>query len=267
MILLLLACSGDTEQPERATPSGPLVEDPAPGREMAFEYRPEGVELVPSLLELHAALKAAGLEEAAAARAAQIQHNPDVVVTTIAASRTGAELGAFAVEVGVVDPQLVAERLDRIQTGLDAIKVDGPASAAATDMSAFLRTGPGPEEALARLDAGRGHALDLVEEQGGEEIIPLLAAGAWLQAYAIIAGAMADEQRFEGAHVLFYQPDVGEYFATYAATVGGEVIPAGVLEPLEMNLQSMKTLTRSDPMTEAQVTALKAACEDLLGML
>ena len=266
MILLLLACSGGPEAPPEASPTGPIP-DPAPAREMAFEYRPEGVELVPSLVELHAAMKAAGLEEAAAARAAQVQLKPDVVVTNIAAARTGAEIGAFAVEVGTADPDLVAERLDRIQAGLDAIKVDGPASAAAQDMSAFLRTGPGAEDALARVDAGRPHALDLATDHGGEEIIPLLAAGAWLQAYALLAGAMEDTQRYEAAHALFHQPPVGEYFATYAATVGSEVIPGGVLEPLEINLQKMKELTTSDPMSAEEVRALREACEDLLGML
>ncbi len=263
MIFLLLACSVEEPEPPEPAP----VEGSAPGREMAFEYRPEGVELVPSLVELHAAMTAAGLQEAAVVRARAVEHKPDVVVANIAAVRTGAEIGAFAIEVGVADPDLVAERMARIQTGLDAIKVDGPASAAAQDMEAFLRTGPLPEEVLARLDNGRMHALDLVEDHGGEEIIPLMAAGAWLQAYALLAGAMEDTERYEAGHALFHKPPIGDYFATYAATVGGDVIPSGVLEPLEMNLQLMKTYTASDPMSPEQVRAMREACEGLLGML
>ena len=86
MIFLLLACSVEEPEPPEPAP----VEGSAPGREMAFEYRPEGVELVPSLVELHAAMTAAGLQEAAVVRARAVEHKPDVVVANIAAARTGA---------------------------------------------------------------------------------------------------------------------------------------------------------------------------------
>ena len=265
MILLFWACSGE---PTTAVPdNAPAVEEAAPAPEMAFEYRPEGVELVPSLIGLNQALAAAGLQDAAAARAAEIKLKPDVVVANVAAARTGAELGAFAVELGVTDPHLMAERVARIQSGLDAIQVDGPASVAAADLQTFLTTNPTGDEVLARVEAGRPIALDLIEAHAGEEKIPLLAAGAWLQAYALIAGAMEDVGDYSAAHALFHQQPVGDYFATYAATVGSSVIPGGVLEPLEMNLQTMKQLTSSDPMSAEEVKALREACEDLLGML
>ncbi|MCP4917230.1 MAG: hypothetical protein GY913_09925 [Proteobacteria bacterium] len=265
MILALLACSGEPEP--SVVPADQPIAEPAPARTQAFDYQPEGVELVPSLVELHAALAERGLQDAAARRAATIKYKPDVVVANIAAARTGAELGAFAVEASVADPAIVAERVARIRAGLDSIAPEGPASLVVMEIEEELAANPDPATLLASLDARRPTATDTLVAHGGQEILPLVAAGAWLQAYALLAGAMLDAGTFEGAHSLFYRPQIGEYFAEYTATVGAEVIPGGLLGPLEVNLQTMKALTHSDPMSEDEVRKLEEACSELLGML
>lgn len=265
MILIWLACSGEPEAPVHHAEDP--VPEPAPARTQAFEYQPVGVELVPSLVELHATLAEHGLERAAAEKAAQVSYKPDVVVTNIAAARTGAELGALAIEAGVTDPAIVAERVARIRAGLDSIHPEGPASLVVIGIEEELLANPDPATLLASLDARRGTAVDTLVDHGGQEIVPLVAAGAWLQAYALIAAAMQETGVTAPAHALFHRPAIGEYFAAYTATVGAEVIPSGLLGPLEVNLQTMKVLTESDPMTAEQVRKLEEACDELLGML
>ena len=265
MIWLWLACSGEPEAPVHHAQDP--VPEPAPARTQAFEYRPEGVELVPSLVELHATLAEHGLEKAAANKAAQVRYKPDVVVTNIAAARTGAELGALAIEAGVADPAIVAERVARIRAGLDSIHPEGPASVAVMGIEEELLANPDGPTLLASLDARRATAADVLVDHGGEEVLPLVAAGAWLQAYALVAAAMQETGHTAPAHALFHRPDIGEYFATYTATVGAEVIPSGLLGPLEVNLQTMKVLTEADPMSTEDITKLQEACDELLGML
>ena len=270
MIFTLLACTGSsTPEPTQLPAPTQLPEHaPAPMPEAAFEYRPLGVPLVPSARELHDMLaEQPGLAEAVAARATEAVYKPDVVVVKIAATRTGAELGAFFVEAGVADPKDLALRLTRITSGFEAIATEGPAVQASQDLGAFLLTDPDRDTLLAELDRYRPLALDLLADQGGEEIIPLVMAGAWLQAYALIAGGLLDVDAPERGHHLFYQPAVGSYFTTYTATVGGEVVPSGVLDPLDQALAELELRTQRDPMTTEDVAEVLRASESLLGML
>jgi hypothetical protein len=265
VILTLLACTGS--QPEPAPTQLP-PEAPAPALEAAFEYRPPGVPLVPSARELHEMLaEQPGLSEAVAARAAEAVYKPDVVVVKIAATRTGAELGALFCEAGVADPKDLALRMTRITSGFEAIATAGPAVQASQDFSAFLLTDPDRDSLLAEMDRYRPLALDLLADHGGEEIIPLVLAGAWLQAYTLTAGGLLDVEAPERGHHLFYQPAVGAYFTTYTATVGGEVVPSGVLEPLDLALAELELRTQNDPMSTEDVAEVLRASESLLGML
>lgn len=262
--LALLACS---TEPEPTPPVGAPVAEPAPARAQAFDYQPDGLQLVPSLVELHEVLAEHGLEEAAARKAAEVEYKSDVVVTNIAAARLGAQLGALAVEAGVTDPALVAERVRRIRAGLDSIAPEGDASRVILAIEEELAANPDRATLLASLDARRPTAVGTLTAHGGEEILPLVAAGAWLQGYSLIAAAMVETEQVGPAHQLFYRPAVGDYFVEYTATVGAEVIPGGLLGPLEVNLQTMKALTASDPMSLDDVSKLQQACDELLGML
>jgi len=262
-LALLLACSSEPE--ELGAQAELTIDQSVPVA--SFDYRGEGVPLVPDFTEFHAQLAAKGLSGPAARHAAEVEYKPDVMVPKIAATRTGAELGALFVEAGAGELPVMAARAQRIRDGLNAINEGGPAVQGADELLAWLLTDPPRELMLRELDDRSDAAIDHLGEHAGDEFVPLVMAGAWLQAYDLIALAMEETDDWSAGSALLTQPMVGEYFRSYTATVGKDFLPAGMTGPLTDSLDMLERATDHEPMTPEDVASIRQATESLLGML
>lgn len=264
--LLWFACSGEpsTPLPEATDVEAVVAEEPAPP---SFNYRGEDVPLVPNMAQFHATLKEHKLSAAAARHAKEQEYKPDVMVAKIAAARTGAELGALFVEAGDGELPVMVARAERIRAGLESINDDGPALVKADALLELLRSDPPRDELLAAMDDRMGAALDELGEHAGDELIPLVMAGAWLQAYDLVALAMEETGEMAAGPTLLRQPLVGAWFTSYTGTVGQDFIPGGMLGPLTDSLKKLETATDHQPMTLQDAADIRDATESLLGMM
>ncbi len=262
-LALLLACFAEPE--EQGVDAELAIAQPAPPPD--FDYRGDGVPLVPDFTDFHAQLAAKGLADPAARHAAEVQYKPDVMVAKIAATRTGAELGALFVEAGAGELPVMVARAQRIRDGLNAINEGGPAVQGADELIAWLLTDPPREQMLRELDERSDVAIDQLGEHAGDEFVPLVMAGAWLQAYDLVALAMEETANPSAGELLLAQPMVGAYFRSYTTSVGKDFLPVGMNGPLMDSLDKLERATDHQPMTPEDVASIREATESLLGMM
>lgn len=268
MMLFLLACSAEPEVPVPQEAALGVTEDlPAPPAPPEFNYRGVDVPLVPDLSDFHDTMHQHGLGPSAARHAAEVEYKPDVMVAKIAAARTGAELGALFVEARDQDLPILVARGERIRAGLASINDQGPALQKTDELLTLLKSDPPRTELLEQLDEKAPVAIDVLAEHVGEEHVPLVLAGAWLQAYDLVALAMEETGQRDAGPLLLRQPEVGAWFTSYTDTVGGDFIPSGMLGPLKNSLQRLESATDHTPMTELDVSEIRDATESLLGMM
>lgn len=267
-MLLLLACSAEPElPPPDDETTGALGVQPAQEQAPDFNYRGADVPLVPDLSDFHDTMHQHGLGPSAAKHAAEVQYKPDVMVAKIAAARTGAELGALFVEARDQDLSILVARSERIRAGLESINDEGPALEKADELLTLLKSDPPRDQLLDQLDEKTPVAIDVLAEHVGEEHVPLILAGAWLQAYDLVALAMEDTGARDAGPLLLRQPLVGDWFTSYTETVGEDFIPSGMLTPLKDSLKKLEAATDHTPMTEQDVSEIRDATESLLGMM
>ena len=242
----------------------PPVVEPAPP---SFDAWPENPELLPSPSMVAMSLQAYGIQQSSAEFAAQVSFKTDVSVSTVAAARTGAEIGALVVEAPVTDPAKLAERVQRIQAGLASMNDESLALQETTSLLVFLSQDPEPAQVTVQLDQLHAKLMMNLEQQSDNEQLPVLLAGAWMQAYLLMAQGLEATNNPGPGHALFYRPPVGEYFSGYVSSVGQSAIPSGMLEPLEQTLGHLRVVTQKDPMSAEDLATVRQGLEDILGML
>ncbi len=266
MLLLLLAC---TAAPE---PASDAVEPPAveasPEPELpTFDAWPGNPDLLPAPSLVALSLQAHGVQAACAEYAAQVSYKTDVSVSTIAAARTGAEIGALLVEAPVTDSAKLAERVQRIQAGLASLNDEGLGLQETSKLLVLLSQDPAPAQVTIQLDQLHAELLMNMEAQSDNELLPVLLAGAWMQAYLLIAQGLQAMNNPGPGHALFHHPHVGEYFSGYVASTGQDTIPSGMLAPLEQTLLNLRMVTQKDPMSAKDLATVRQGLDDILGML
>jgi hypothetical protein len=266
VLLLLLACTGAPQS------SNDLVEQPvveaSPEQEVrTFDAWPGNPELLPAPSLVAVSLQTHGIQAACAEYASQVSYKTDVSVSTIAAARTGAEIGALIVEAPVTDPAKLAERVQRIQAGLASMNEESLALQETSNLLVFLSHEPEPSQITAHLDLLHAKLLVSMEAQSDNELLPVLFAGAWMQAYLLMAQGLEATNNPGPGHALFNRPHVGEYFSGYVASTGQTTIPSGMLAPLEETLLNLRMVTQKDPMSAKDLATVRQGLDDILGML
>ena len=257
MLALLLACaliSGEEE-------SVPVVEE-APPTAADWNAWPPDNQLVPSAEELAVALGEAGLHARVTELAARISHDTDIVLSSLAAMRTGAEIGALLLEAGAAPPEVRSARLGRIAEGFEVMELDTAGVMALRDAGKELEG----EAWLERLD-GERPALGGLTGQRGDGELPLALAGGWLQALWLVARAAEIEQRPESAHGLLYRPEVDAYFMEYLSKCAAERFPDGTITALDEGMTTIRERAANDPMSADDVRVVRETAEGLLGMM
>lgn len=216
---------------------------------------------------MRAQLDGEGLGEAAAAAAADVQYKTTVAVERIAAPRIGAEIGALYIEAGVVEPAVLSVRMQRIHDGFETLDPESEATKRSAQMLAFLGHEPPATKVVSHLDELHAVALVELESHSESETLPLLFAGAWMQAYQLICVAMEDTGNVAHAHTLIYQPQVGAYFLGWIDTMGSSALGEATSAPVHEILTDLRELAMKDPMTVDDVRSTREGLEDILGMM
>lgn len=266
MLWLLLACTGEPEPAPQANAEPAPQSQPEPPP--AFDAWPEQPALIPLPSELLTRLESQGIATHCAKHAAEIEYKTAVSVERIAAGRTGAEIGAFLVELPAQDTPVLLARLDRIEAGLSVLAPDSPAIAEVRGLRKLLEVDPDPKRLSPHLDHLHIQLLASLEPYSESTWLPVLLAGAWIQAYQLIAAALDDAGTPEYGHAWFYRPQVGAYFQAYVATMRSEnSLPAAMLDPIQTALVDLRDRTQADPMSPEDIKIVREELAGILGML
>ncbi len=197
---------------------------------------------------------------------ASSSYKTKVVVKTLAAARTGAEITNLLFEAGQVRTDTARERLMRIDDGLSVFTEDAPREAMLGPLRAALNAGAAGDDWVRALDSLHDDLTAAVQSNKAHPQLPLVLAGAWLQASWLTSSAL--ERAGAGpAHELLYHPDVGHYFQAYIEARGSDDLPNGMVLPLKTTLSELHTLSAQDPMPAEDVTKIRASVERILGAL
>ena len=257
MLITLLACH--LAAPDQATVA-PAQE--APPTAADWDAWPADNELVPSAGELATALGEAGLHARVAELGSRISHDTDIVLSSLAAMRTGAEIGVLLLEAGTAAPEVRSARLGRISEGFEVMELDTSGVVSLRDAGKELEG----DAWLARLDGERASLVHLTGQRGDGEL-PLALAGGWLQALWLVARAAELEGRPEAAHGLLHWPEVDAYFESYLAQCASERFPEGTITALDEGMTTIRQRAANDPMSADDVRVVRETAEGLLGMM
>lgn len=268
MLLLLWGCGfglGEEAAPvAEPAATATAAAQPAPP---AFDVLPLGVELILEPQRFQAMVAPYKLGPVLARRAVGVTYNTDVMVDQIAAVRTGAELGALMVEAGHQEISVVQARLARIHAGLDAIQPGGPVLEQVARLSAAVDAGITGDAWVQVLQAHHAPIQDNVAAHLGDDMVPLLLAGAWMQGALLAVQGIQETGQLEAGPLLLNRPLVGGYFDAWVAQAGTDIFPAAAFSGIQESLGTLRTLTTRDPMTPADAAAIQDTLEGLLGMI
>ncbi len=238
----------------------------APPEPADFDALPDPELLLPAPAALRDMLDSRGLGPAVAELAAGSRYKTGVIVKNLSAARTGAELGSLLLEAGYARPDIVGARLERIREGLEVF--------AGAPLTEQLLGGLERRAAVAsgaawveELQGRRAAVIALIRAESDHPQLPLVLAGAWLQASWLTASALEQTGDTRGARELLYRPEINAYFRSYVALRGPGDFPESVLRVLEQTLEVMGERSARDPMSAGDVTAMREAVEGLLSSM
>ncbi len=266
---LILGCSfgfGDAQEPGSATPEPPASAG-LPGADVPFDPLPDNVELILEPARFQAVIAPYGLGPSLAKHAAEVEYNTAVVVDPLAAVRTGAELGALMVEAQDQDREIVLARLQRIREGLETIRGDGPGLVPLVKLSAVVESGVSGPAWVQVLQAHHAPIQKDLTLHVGEEMVPVLLAGAWMQGALLSVQALRERGAYEAAPLLLRRPEVGTYFEAWVEHVGNDLFPPSALTGVKESMATLRRLTDQDTISPAQAATIQDTLEGLLGMI
>lgn len=224
--------------------------------------------LVPSPAEMQRALKNAGLTSQLATMVAA----RDIQMTSAhkdqVAVRSGVVLADLVLSVQTAKPEAQVARLTRLKQGFAAIGADADVTKTLDDLSARIASGAGSRADLVKeFDELSGVMVPKLKFAGGDWMVPLVQAGAWLEGAHLVSGAIIAEGKFEEASKMLKQPAVVGYFLKYVKGEGRTRAPDVVVDQLEATLTTLKVITEKDDLSEADVQTIHSATGAVLNLL
>jgi hypothetical protein len=226
------------------------------------------VSLVPSPAEMQRALTNAGLTSRlstmVAARDIQMTStNKDQI-----AVRSGVLLADLVLSVKTAAPETQVARLAQLKQGFVAMGVGADVVQTLDELSARIASGSGSRDDLVKeFDELSGVMVPKLKFDGGDWMVPLVQAGAWLEGAHLVSGAIIAEGKFEEGGRMLKQPAVVDYFLKYVRGEGRTRAPDVVIDQLEQTLTTLKEIAAKDDLTEEDVKSIHSATGALLNLL
>jgi hypothetical protein len=276
LLSLLAGCEGGGTAPSNdATDAPPAT--PAAGAEKApdvkfdlatLQAEAKPAALVPSPVEMQKALSAAGITTRLATLVSARNIETVVPDKNAAAVRTGVVLADLVLTVkDAPTPQIVAQ-LARVKQGLQALGGSPDLAATIDDLSNRLTNDAISRDDLVKeLDELRGVMVPAGSYEVGENAVPLILAGSWVEGSHLVAAAMKAENKFDGADNLLKQPAVVDYFLEYVKEEGAQQAPGDLVARLETTLGELKVIAAKPSLGKEDVERIHSATGEVLALL
>jgi hypothetical protein len=225
--------------------------------------------LVPSPVEMQKALAAAGISTRLATLVSARNIETVVPDKNAAAVRTGVVLADLVLTVkDASTPQIVAQ-LGRVKQGLQTLGGSADLAATIDDLSNRLTNDAISRDDLVKeLDELRGVMVPAGSYEVGENAVPLILAGSWVEGSHLVAAAMKAENKYEGADNLLKQPAVVDYFLEYVTEEGeAQRAPTDLVAKLETTLGELKVIAAKPTLGKEDVDRIHSATGEVLALL
>ena len=278
LLSLLAACDGEVSAPPKDATSGGPPAAPTDLAEKApdvkfdlatLQAEAKPAALVPSPVEMQKALSAAGISTRLATLVSARNIETVVPDKNAAAVRTGVVLADLVLTVkDASTPQIVAQ-LGRVKQGLQALGGSADLSATIDDLSNRLTNDAISRDDLVKeLDELRGVMVPAGSYELGENAVPLILAGSWVEGSHLVAAAMKAENKYEGADNLLKQPAVVDYFLEYVSAKGeAQGAPSDLVAKLETTLGELKVIAAKPTLGKEDVDRIHSATGEVLALL
>jgi len=278
LLSVLAACGGEgTAPPKDATPAAP----PTPSTDAAekapdvkfdlatLQAEAKPAALVPSPVEMQKALAAAGITTRLATLVSARNIETVVPDKNASAVRTGVVLADLVLTVkDATTPQIVAQ-LGRVKQGLQALGGSPDLAATIDDLSNRLTNDAISRDDLVKeLDELRGVMVPAGSYELGDNAVPLILAGSWVEGSHLVAAAMKAENKYDGADNLLKQPAVVDYFLEYVKEEGAaQRAPGDLVAKLETTLAELKVIAAKPTLGKEDVERIHSATGEVLALL
>jgi hypothetical protein len=274
--LVLLAALTACDTPPAEAPPAP--EPPPP----AAEVKPpvaalsagdlaaaEPVALVPSPLEMQAALKRSGLLGPQGLLMKPRPLKPAGEDHDRLAVRTGVALADLLLIVQTAKTPELIGLLNEIRAGLVALGAKDDALGALDELTARVQNEALTRDALVQeLDALSGGTLPELEAQLGPRAVPLIRAGSWLEGANLVSSSIIAGGNYDTATDLLRHPGVVAWFQRYVEETPAERPDQEQLVPiLRESLKSLATATSAERLGEAEVRQIHQSTAAVLDLL
>jgi hypothetical protein len=263
LVATLVGCGGE-EKPAEAKPEPAAVVNLDELKKSA-----EKVSLVPSPTAMHESLKKAGVNESLDALVPDRTLGFEGVSPDIAAVKTGVALADTLLTVRNAPSEKLAARLGAVKSGMKVLKTGTDIERTIDDVTQqVMATAPGGREATEQeIEQLLQVMIPEVEYEAGEQIVPLLQAGAWLEGSNLIAAAILKANKPEAGTELLRQGPVCDYFLKYVDIAGKAKTNDAVVEQLRATLTKLKEISAKPALTIEDVQEVKKQTDTVLGML
>ena len=278
LLSLLAGCAGEegTAPPKGATavPPPPPTEAAEKAPDVKFDLATLQAEakpaaLVPSPVEMQKALSAAGITTRLATLVSARNIETVVPDKNASAVRTGVVLADLVLTVkDATTPQIVAQ-LGRVKQGLQALGGSADLAATIDDLSNRLTNDAISRDDLVKeLDELRGVMVPAGSYELGDNAVPLILAGSWVEGSHLVAAAMKAENKYDGADNLLKQPAVVDYFLEYVKAEGAaQQAPGDLVAKLETTLGELKVIAAKPTLGKEDVERIHSATGEVLALL
>ena len=271
LLAALTACDAPPPEAPPAPTPPPVVEEKAPVGPLSVGElaAAEPVALVPSPLEMQAALKRSGLlgpqgllVKPRPLKAAGEDHDRLAV-------RTGVALADLLLIVQTAQTPELVGLLKEIRAGLVALGAKDDALSALDELTAQVQNEALTRDALVQeLDALSGGTLPELEAQLGPRAVPLIRAGSWLEGANLVSSSIIAGGNYDTATDLLRHPGVVAWFQRYVEeTPAGRPDQEQLVPILRESLKSLATATAAERLGEAEVRQIHQSTAAVLDLL
>ncbi|MBK9364820.1 MAG: hypothetical protein IPO67_23565 [Deltaproteobacteria bacterium] len=271
LLAALTACDAPPPEAPPAPTPPPVVEEKAPVGPLSVGElaAAEPVALVPSPLEMQAALKRSGLlgpqgllVKPRPLKAAGEDHDRLAV-------RTGVALADLLLIVQTAQTPELVGLLKEIRAGLVALGAKDDALSALDELTAQVQNEALTRDSLVQeLDALSGGTLPELEAQLGPRAVPLIRAGSWLEGANLVSSSIIAGGNYDTATDLLRHPGVVAWFQRYVEeTPAGRPDQEQLVPILRESLKSLATATAAERLGEAEVRQIHQSTAAVLDLL
>lgn len=273
LLTALVACDTPPAEPVKAPEPAPTELAPQPKPVSALSAgelaSAEPVALVPSPLEMQAALKRSGL---LGPQGLLVKPRPLKAAgedRDRLAVRTGVALADLLLIVQTAQTPELVSLLKEIRAGLVALGAKDDALSALDEMTARVQNEALTRDALVQeLDALSGGTLPELEAQLGPRAVPLIRAGSWLEGANLVSSSIIAGGNYDTATDLLRHPGVVAWFQRYVEETPAERPDQEQLMPiLRESLKSLATATAPERLGEAEVRQIHQSTAAVLDLL